>query len=150
MDIDINVVELIQISLVPVFLIVGIGQILNAATARLARVVDRIRWYEDLEAAGKTDFSEKQNKELTMLERRMKLSNWSINFLSAAVLFICIDVVFLLVNAMYALQIDKLILFLFISNLLCITLGVVAFFLEVTITASVEIHTPKKQSQKKV
>lgn len=99
MDIDINVVELIQISLVPVFLIVGIGQILKAATARLARVVDRIRWYEDLEAAGQTDFNEKQSKELTMLERRMKLSNWSINFLSAAVLFICIDVVFLLVNA---------------------------------------------------
>lgn len=41
---------LIQHALTPVFLIVGIGTLLNSLTARLSRIVDRVRWFDSPEA----------------------------------------------------------------------------------------------------
>ena len=38
-----TVIEIIQLALTPVFLIVGIGQLLNVVTNRVARIIDRAR-----------------------------------------------------------------------------------------------------------
>jgi hypothetical protein len=43
-----SAVEIIQLALAPIFLIVGIGTLVNVATGRVGRVIDRARWFENL------------------------------------------------------------------------------------------------------
>ncbi|MFB0911984.1 MAG: DUF2721 domain-containing protein, partial [Glaciecola sp.] len=43
-----SAVEIIQLALAPIFLIVGIGTLVNVATGRVGRVIDRARWFETL------------------------------------------------------------------------------------------------------
>ncbi|MGQ8366876.1 DUF2721 domain-containing protein [Glaciecola sp. 1036] len=139
-----SVVQLIQLSLVPVFLLVAIGQMLNVLTGRLARVIDRARWYEDQKNEGIiTAYNERQKDELNALRRRMRFSNWAINFLTGAALFVCGTVVLLLLKGIVAPSIDNFILALFTFAMTAITGGLICFFIEVSIaTATLKIPDP--------
>ena len=127
-----TVVELIQFSLAPVFLIVGIGQILNVVTGRLARVIDRARWF-DLKKAEGLSFRPEHNRELEALRRRAVYANWAITFLTGAVVIVCIDVILLLINGLVAMHLDNFIIGLFITTMVLITAGLISFFIEVSI-----------------
>jgi len=142
-----KVAELIQLSLVPVFLLVGIGQILNVVTSRLARIVDRSRWYETEKRSGSIDeFDEAHCDELEALRRRMRYANTSISYLTAAALLVCITVALLLANGIVAVQLDFVVLGLFILAMIAITAGVVYFFVEVSI-ASASLRIPKSKTK---
>lgn len=137
--------QLIQLSLVPVFLLVGIGTMLNVMTGRLARIIDRARWYEEKQASGEIErFNEAQQYELDALRRRMRFSNYAINSVTAAAILICITVVLLLVNGMVTSPLDKGVLLLFAMSLTAITAGMVSFFIEVSI-ASATLKIPKSK-----
>ena len=128
-----SVVELIQLSLAPVFLIVGIGTILNVVTGRLARIIDRARWFERRNERNNGQFTKKQKHDLVALKRRMKYANYAINFLTGAAVIICIDVILLFVNGLVTEQLDNIIILLFILSLLMITIGLLNFFVEVSV-----------------
>jgi len=128
-----SVVELIQLSLAPVFLIVGIGTMLNVVTGRLARIIDRARWYERRNEKNKESFTNNQKDDLLALKKRMKYANYAINFLTGAVVVICIDVILLFVNGLVAIQLDNIIILLFVLALLMITIGLLNFFFEVSV-----------------
>lgn len=135
--------QLIQLSLVPVFLLLGIGQMLNVMTGRLARIIDRARWYDELLATGRIEsINQAQNAELEALRQRMRFSNFAINFLSAAAVIICLTVILLLFNGISKTPLDNVILTLFITGMLAITGGVICFFFEVSI-ASRTLKIPK-------
>ena len=89
-----NAVEIIQLALAPIFLIVGIGTLVNVATGRVARVIDRARWFEDLAREQPIRIDRRAKHEIRTLNKRMRLANWSINFLIASALVICFDVIF--------------------------------------------------------
>lgn len=143
---DSSVVQLIQLSLVPVFLLVAIGQMLNVLTGRLGRVIDRARWYENLKSDGKiTEFDDYQCRELIALRRRMRFANAAITFLTAAAVFICITVILLLANGIVAVPLDGFILGLFMIAMASITGGLICFFIEVSIaSATLKIPMPDK------
>lgn len=128
----ISVVELIQFSLTPVFLIVGIGQIINVVTGRLARIMDRARWYEQLKQ-NDVVFNEQQLEELDALAKRMKHANRAITFLTGAVVIVCLDVILLVANGIVAGSLDGFILSFFVLSMLAITAGLVNFFIEVSV-----------------
>jgi len=135
-----SAVTLIQQSLAPIFLIVGIGQMVNVATGRLARIVDRARWFEESAVDKKGDFTSKWIEELVALRRRMRFANWAITFLTASAVLVCIDVILLLLNGMLVMDFNTAIITMFIMSLTMLTCGLGAFFFEVSIaTASLKI-----------
>lgn len=140
MDISANtetVAGLIQLSLVPVFLLVGIGQIMNVVTGRLARIIDRSRWYESQsETTQISRFSQLQCHELIALRRRMRCANWSINFLTAAALLVCCTVILLLINGIVVANLENLVLSLFMFAMAAITGGLICFFIEVSVASA--------------
>ena len=132
-----NVVELIQLSLVPVFLLVGIGQILNVVTGRLARIIDRARWFEcEKEIGNIKQYNHNQSRELNALRRRMRFANWAINLLTTAAVLVCMTVAVLLFNGIVNTVLDSLVLLLFILALAFIIGGLIGFLIEVSIASA--------------
>lgn len=137
-----NVVELIQLALAPVFLIVGIGQILNAVTGRLARIIDRSRHLDHMLFTKELNATKKVRRELASLKRRMNFANWAITFLTGAAVIICLDVVLLLLNGLIDYDLRSEIIILFMLTMFGITGGLLSFFCEVSVaTATLKIET---------
>lgn len=135
-----SAVELIQLSLAPVFLLVGIGQMVNVVTGRLARIIDRARWFEEQHCTDQSLIDRRAEVELKSLRRRMQLANWAITFLTGAAVTVCLDVIMLLTNGLLDIDLDVYILGMFIVGLSFITFGLLAFFFEVTVaTATLKI-----------
>lgn len=139
-----NAVDIIQLALAPIFLIVGIGTLVNVATGRVARVIDRARWFEDLARQQPLRIDRRAKHEIRTLNKRMRLANWSINFLIASALVICFDVILLMVNGLIVTRLDTLVLVTFMISILFLTGGLIAFFFEVSLaTASLKISATK-------
>lgn len=142
--------DIIKLALAPVFLLVGIGAVLNVVTHRVGRIIDRARMFEgltpDATNAYTTNFSQSRiDAELTSLNRRMKFANWSITFLVAAALMICVDVILLFANGLVTTDLTAWVLVLFIASMSFITGGLLAFFFEVSLaTATLKITTGQK------
>ena len=135
-----SAVELIQLSLAPVFLLVGIGQMLNVVTGRLSRIIDRARWFEEQHCIDQSLIDRKAEVELKSLRRRMQLANWSLTFLTGAAVTVCLDVIMLLINGLITVNLDTQIIGMFIIGLMFITCGLLTFFLEVSVaTATLKI-----------
>ena len=119
-----TVAQIIQLSVAPVFLLAGIGGILNVVANRLARVVDRVRSLE--RDVGQSDLSLRGGdlRRLSVLDRRMRFCHWSIALCVVAALLICLVVVVL-----------------FIAAMISLTIGLLLFLAEVTIaTRSVRVN----------
>lgn len=137
----VTAILLIQQALTPVFLIVGIGTLLNSLTSRLARIVDRVRWYDLPEAAS---CLHKRKGELKALSRRMRWANWAINLLSGSALVVCINIFLLVAQGYFASELTNWIVGSFVSSLVLLAAGLVCFFVEVSIaTTSLRVSEPK-------
>lgn len=138
----VNAINLIQQSLTPVFLIVGIGTLLNALTTRLTRVVDRVRWFDTSEAA---EFQQNREYELKFLAKRMRYANWAINFLCGAAIVVCLNIFLIVVEGYFQQNLSTFIVASFVSTLLLLSLGLVCFFIEVSIaTRTLRVKTQSK------
>ena len=134
---QVTAIQLIQQALTPVFLIVGIGTLLNSLTQRLSRVVDRVRWFELPEAA---NCQHKRQHELKSLSRRMRWANGAINFLCGATVVVCINIFLLVINGYYLNLLVQWIVASFSSSLILLACGLICFFVEVSIaTASLRV-----------
>lgn len=127
-----SAVEIIQLALAPIFLLVGIGQMVNVATGRVARIIDRARWFEELKRATPARIDQQAEYEIKSLRRRLALANYSINFLIGSAVVICFDVILLMVNGLVSYNLDTTILVLFMISIVFLTGGLIAFFLEVS------------------
>ncbi|MFA3792470.1 DUF2721 domain-containing protein [Aliiglaciecola sp. SL4] len=146
MELNLNesAVELIQLSLAPVFLIVGMGQMMNVMTGRLARIIDRARYFERIGDVDPSKITEKAKNELKALRRRMRFANWAVTFLTAAAVTVCMDVILLLINGLTVVNLDTTIISMFILGMILITGGLISFFLEVSVAnASLKIPSYK-------
>jgi hypothetical protein len=132
---------IIQLSLAPIFLIVGIGQLVNVATGRLARIVDRARYFDDMLSEDPNKLNKKCIRELVSLRRRMRFSNWAITLLTSSAVMVCIDVILLLLNGVLTVELNSAVIITFIISLTFLTAGLAAFLFEVSLaTASLKIN----------
>ena len=135
-----NAVEIIQLALAPIFLIVGIGTLVNVATGRVARIIDRARWFENLARQTPDRLDRKAEREIRSLNKRMRLANWSINFLIASAVVTCLNVILIMVNGLISSNMEVIILMTFMLSMMLLTGGLMAFFLEVSVaTATLKI-----------
>lgn len=133
-------IVLIQQALTPVFLIVGVGTLLNCITSRLARIVDRVRWFDLPEAA---NCQHKRLTEVKALSRRMRWANWAINLLCGATVMVCINIFLLVIQGYFYTTLTDWIVASFGISLALLASGLVCFFIEVSIaTRSLRVSEP--------
>lgn len=137
-------VALMQLALTPIFLIVGIAQLVNVVTGRVGRIIDRARWMEELRFTSPERYDARAREEVKTLNRRMRFANWAITFLTAAALTVCFVVVLLIANGLVEQNLNSIILSMFIFSMALITGGLIAFFLEVSMaTATLKISVDR-------
>ena len=129
-----DVAAVIQLAVAPVFLLAGVGAILNVMTARLARVIDRSRHVEDLLEAGEgAAATERHRAELRALSRRMRLVNVAITACTVCALMVCCVVALLFLGELTALHVGSLVAVLFVGAMLSLLVGLAVLLGEISL-----------------
>lgn len=126
-----TIAHLIQLSIAPVFLLAGIGAILNVVAQRLSRVVDRARQLE----REFTSYDEKERAraaaELCLLDRRTTVANLAISACTASALFVCLLVALLFVADLADFGFGTLVALLFVTTMVLLVIGLLLFLYEI-------------------
>ena len=126
-----QIAHLIQLAIAPVFLLAGIGALLNVVAQRLARVVDRARALEADFNSYDEETRARAAAELCLLDRRMKVANYAISACTASALFTCLVVAILFVADLTAFAFGQAVALLFIVTMLLLIAGLVLFLYEI-------------------
>ena len=124
-----DISKLIALALAPVFLITGIGSILNVLGNRLSRVVDRGRFLHRLIAKGGEN--DRYRTELDLQIRRMNLVGWSIGLCVASALLICALVAVIFLGGLMHFDPYEIIGVLFVCAMVSLIVGLLLFLLEI-------------------
>ena len=131
-----GIAQAIQFALAPAFLLVGVGSLLNVVTARLSRVIDRARWLENDVPDAEGDTQVRELKELAILDRRMKLAHWAIDLCTVAAVLVSFVIVVLFASSLITMDVTLPVSLMFIAAMLCLSLGLVFFLIEVTVATN--------------
>lgn len=126
-----SIAHQIQLAVAPVFLLAGIGSILNVLAQRLARVVERARSLEREFASFDEETRSLAMAELKILDRRMTVVNLALSACTAAALFVCVLVAMLFVADLADIAFGRPIAWLFVLAMLLLIIGLVLFLWEV-------------------
>ena len=136
-----DVARNIQLAVAPVFLLSGIGAILNVLTARLGRVVDRARRLEAEIGGYDATARERALDLLVVLDRRMVAVQYAVGLCTTAALFVCLVVAILFVGDYLPFNWGPLVATLFVAAMVLLSAGLVLFLIEVQIaTKSVRVQ----------
>jgi hypothetical protein len=129
-----DIVQIIQLSIAPVFLIAGIGTLLNVLTSRLARVVDRGRAIElDLDSPmGSGQHTNRHLAELRVLDQRMNWIHNAIMLSTMAILLVCLLIVALFSVELIAIDLSRVVAILFIATMASLIGGLISFLIEIS------------------
>lgn len=126
-----DIAHAIQLAIAPVFLLTGIAGLLSVMTNRLARIIDRGRWFEQqweaLGAAKRSGYG----LELAHLEQRRRWASRAIYGCTAAALLVCLVIATLFIEALFGWQLRGLAAVIFILAMLALTTGLALFLREV-------------------
>ncbi len=129
----------IQLAIAPVFLLAGIGAFLNVIASRLARVVDRSRFLENLHGDACGAERIRYVEELRTLEQRMVLAGRSIYLGTASGLAVCLLVITLFVGELIDFNLGDAIAVLFVVAITLLA-GAMVQFLRETRIALASLH----------
>lgn len=128
-----EIAQAIQLSVVPVFLLAGIGALLSVLTARLGRVIDRARKLES-EFTSLNEFDRQcAAAELNTLDRRMVRAHLAVYFCTATALVVCLLIAALFIASLTGLAIGRMVAMLFIVAMALIITGLLFFMAEIRI-----------------
>lgn len=128
-----NIAQTIQLAIAPVFLLAGIGAILNVMAGRLTRVVDRARALEALYSDSTGPEHQRHVWELRLLDRRMSIINAAIFLSVASAIAICVLVAMLFVTQLADLPYRQAVAIAFILAMTLLVAGLVLFLIEIRI-----------------
>ena len=129
-----DIAHIVQLAVAPVFLIAGVGAILNVVTTRLARIIDRSRFLEGaLKEKPEESDERRMRKELAALDRRMVLSQRAIYLCSLAALLICVVIATLFLSTLARLHFGALVAVMFVAAMICLIGGLSLFLIEISI-----------------
>lgn len=131
-----TIAQTIQLSLSPVFMLAGIGALLNVLAGRLSRVIDRARALENLLAQGagrETGRDQTRHaRELRLLDGRMKIINRALFLAVSSAVMTCAVVATLFVGVLASLHIGQLVGIAFILAMLLLIASLSCFMIEVS------------------
>ena len=122
----------IQLSVAPVFLLAGIGALMNVLSGRLARIVDNAKQLRiTADAGGEVDEFERR-----LARRRMQLVIHSIELLTAATLLIAGMVATMFLSVISRVNLTLVVVPLFITSMVLVMLATVLFLREVRMASA--------------
>jgi hypothetical protein len=131
---DIDIAQVIQLAIAPVFLLVALGNLINVMTTRLGRVIDRARQLEvELLGNNRPELQPMLVAELSGLDRRMAYANRAINLAAASALLVSCVVAVLFAGHVFGVNSTALVSGLFIVATLLIILAICFFMAEIAI-----------------
>jgi Protein of unknown function (DUF2721) len=131
-----SIAQVIQLSVAPVFLLAGVGTILNVLVGRLVRIVDRARVTElQMDDADETTIKELRER-LDVLGRRARLISRSITLSVVCAVLVPIVVVSLFISVLFQVNLAIPIAVAFIVGLISLAIGLVYFLREVFVATA--------------
>jgi hypothetical protein len=130
-----SISHLIQIAIAPVFLLNGLGILLNVFTGRLARVVDRMRIAGNQIRANTDDARRPQlERELAYQRRRLKIVNGAIALVAISAFLTCCAILALFVGGLARASQSPLPLGLFAAAVIAVIAALGLFLAEVRVS----------------
>jgi len=126
-----TIAQTIQLSLSPVFMLAGIGALLNVLVGRMARVVDRVRDLEKLHPRASGPERDRYVWELRILDRRIKVINASLFLAVSSAVMTCSVVAMLFIGELSGLRLGTIVALCFILAMLLLISSLVSFIVEV-------------------
>lgn len=123
----------IQLAVAPVFLLTGIGSILNVLTARLGRVTDRARKLESEIGGYPSERRRIAIGDLAALDKRMAAAHWSIALCTCSALLVCVVVAILFIGELAPIRGTAVVPVLFIAAMALLIIGLSLFLFEVQV-----------------
>ena len=140
----IRVQEMVQLSLAPVFLLAGIGAMLNVMNLRLTWLFDRIELIERTEAAG---VANRETEELPALIQRQKFAQIAVKLSTLAALTICIVIAILFISAFIEPRIGTVVAILWIATMAQLSIALGLFFRETSLAAATARERRKRSRE---
>lgn len=129
-----TIAQTIQLSLSPVFMLAGIGALLNVLAGRMARVVDRARALEALHPRSTGPEHDRHVWELRLLDRRISIINAALFLAVSSSVMTCSVVALLFVAELADLQIGRTVAVAFILAMALLIFSLIAFMVEVRVS----------------
>lgn len=126
-----TIAQTIQLSLSPVFMLAGIGALLNVLAGRLSRVVDRARTVEGLHPRSTGPEHDRHVWELRLLDQRMTIINRALFLAVSSAVMTCAVVALLFIAVLAQLHIGQYVAIAFIAAMLLLIASLVLFMVEV-------------------
>jgi len=128
-----DIAHIIQLAIAPVFLLAGIGALLNVMTNRLARVVDRWRKVEGFMTELSEDLRQRHVPELAAIDKRMIRINRAVTLSALSALLICLVIVTLFAGQLLRTDVSNLVAVLFVASMGVLIAALVYFLSEISI-----------------
>ena len=138
-----TIAQTIALSLSPVFMLAGIGALLNVLAGRLSRVVDRTRALEQLHPRSTGPEHDRHVWELRLLDRRISIINAALFLAVSSAVMTCAVVVLLFVATLTKLHLGTLVALSFILAMLLLIVSLVGFMIEVRLSLRA-VHVRKE------
>lgn len=132
-----GIAQLISLSIGPVFLLAGIGSILNVMAQRLGRVIDRARELERDFGQLSDPARARTADELRVLDLRMTVVQVAIGCCTASALFASLVVAVLFVSALAHFAYARTIALFFVIAMVLLIVGLIFFLWEVNLAMRV-------------
>jgi len=129
-----TIAQTIQLSLSPVFMLAGIGALLNVLAGRLSRVVDRARALEALHPRSTGPEHERHVRELRLLDRRIAIINRGLLMAVSSAVATCLVVALLFVANLADLHLGTVVALCFIGAMVLLIASLASFMVEVRLS----------------
>ena len=126
-----DISHVIQLAIAPVFLLTGVGTILNVLTGRLARAVDRRRVLMTEMSRLDAAIADLARQELAFEHRRIRLVYIAIGLSVLCALLVCLLISIAFIDAFVALDLGKVVATLFVFALIALTGSLAVFMREI-------------------
>lgn len=136
-----DITRVIQLAVAPVFLLTGIGTMLNAMNTRLGRIVDRRRVIQDRMREAQGEIPEECREELDQLASRIQLIYFAILFAVLSALLVCLVVASAFLGALITVDWARLVAALFVLAMAALIGGLSMFLREVFVAVREGTHT---------
>ena len=131
-----DITHVIQLAIAPVFLLNAVAAIIGVLANRLARVVDRMRYFEDRKEPFLPEDLLRAQTERDRLARRLRLIYIAITFEVFCALFVGLLIIVAFVDAFVAVNFSKYVAMLFAAAMMAFIGGLVMFLREIFIAIS--------------
>ena len=140
----------IQLAIAPAFLLNGIAGLLSLMANRLARVIDRGRYFEQEWDNLDDRVRALARREIKFLEQRRRVCSWAINWCTAGAFLICCVIVALFAQEYFAANTRQITGALFVCAMVSVIFGLSCFLREVSLAtrATTFDHSRFEQSEK--